>query len=57
MLFPQKRPAPPNWKIFLYCLIALLILCGLGWINTHLLGDHTQYDERGFPVSSASESA
>ena len=57
MLFPQKRPTPPNWKIFLYCLIALLILCGLGWINTHLLGDHTQYDERGFPVSSASESA
>ena len=37
------RPIPPAWKILVYSLLSLLLLLALGWFNTHVLGDHTQY--------------
>lgn len=53
----KKWPAPPNWKIFIYCVAALIIICGLGWLNTHVLGDRTQYEHMKSPSSSAAGSA
>lgn len=32
----NKRPAPPTWKILLYCVISLAALLVLGYVSTAL---------------------
>lgn len=53
----NRRPSPPAWKIFLYSVLSLLALLALGWVNTHLLGDHSQYPPAGGDAASSSIAA
>ncbi|MCI8623002.1 MAG: hypothetical protein HFG26_04990 [Provencibacterium sp.] len=55
MTMHHGRPAPPAWKILLYSVLSLLALLALGWFNTHVLGDHTQYPPRSQDISQSSE--
>lgn len=56
MLFPKSGPTPPTWRILLYCVLAVLLLVALGWFNTHVLGDHTQYPGGSSAVSQTQNS-
>ena len=57
MSMRNGRPALPAWRIFLYSLLSLLLLLALGWFNTHVLGDHTQYPPAGAENTQSSLSA
>lgn len=52
MLGYEKRPTPPVWKILLYTVLAVLFLLALGWYNTHVLGDKTQYPNMSSSIAS-----
>ena len=52
MLGYEKRPTPPIWKILLYTVLALLFLLALGWYNTNVLGDKTQYPNMSSSTTS-----
>lgn len=56
-MFGQNRPQPPIWRILVYIAVTIALLVGLGWFNTHILGDHTVYPDGAAPLSSASAEA
>ena len=51
-MFGQNRPQPPIWRILVYIAVTIALLVGLGWFNTHILGDHTVYPDGAAPLSS-----
>lgn len=52
----EKKPPPSTLRILVYCFIALAVIVACGWYQTHIRGDHTQYDgDSGSSVSNAAQ--